>query len=202
MRFLAPVLTLIIGVAVQFHGAATARETSIPRKLDEPAAERLAAEAVFGADKLLEYFDYDERLNRTFTPPFVSLRPQQAAGGRRLRLLCRQSVDRRRVGSVGLPQIVYARLAQIAGRNPAPFHRRGNEAICPAASPQTHMHCRGLTDAGDLSQVADISMAHPLHYEAVSGEQVARGVILGGSYLTSGANADVGAPHPPSSSLP
>ena len=45
-------------------------------------------------------------------------------------------------------------------------------------------------------------MAHPLHYEAVSGEQVARGVILGGSYLTSGANADVGATHPPSSILP
>lgn len=71
MRFLAPVLMLIIGVAVQFHDAATARETSIPRKLDEPTAERLAAEAVFGADKLLEYLDYDENISRTFTPPFI-----------------------------------------------------------------------------------------------------------------------------------
>ena len=71
MRSLAPALMLIIGVAVQFHGVATAREASIPQKVDEAAAERLAAEAVFGAHKLLEYFDYDENISRTFTPPFL-----------------------------------------------------------------------------------------------------------------------------------
>jgi hypothetical protein len=47
------------------HGVA-ARAAEISWKIDEPAAQRLAAEAHYGADKRLDVFDYDSNLS----PPF------------------------------------------------------------------------------------------------------------------------------------
>jgi len=63
------VLALISAGLISCHGIA-ARETKTPRKIDEPTAERLAAEAVFGADKDLEFLDYDGNISSNFTPPF------------------------------------------------------------------------------------------------------------------------------------
>lgn len=55
-----------IGTALLLLDRVAARETRIPWKLDEPTAERLTAEAVFGADKYLDSFDDQGNVN----PPF------------------------------------------------------------------------------------------------------------------------------------
>ena len=47
------------------QGVAT-QATEIPWKIDEPTAQRLAAEGHYGADKYLDVFDYDSNLG----PPF------------------------------------------------------------------------------------------------------------------------------------
>jgi hypothetical protein len=52
------VLALIGGLIVLGHSAG-ARETKILWKIDELTAQRLAAEAFFGADKDLEFLAYD-----------------------------------------------------------------------------------------------------------------------------------------------
>jgi hypothetical protein len=50
---------VLIGVAmISCHGVA-ASETRIPWKIDESTAKRLAAEAVYGADKYLNAYDFD-----------------------------------------------------------------------------------------------------------------------------------------------
>jgi hypothetical protein len=54
-----------------YHGVA-ARELKIPWKIDEPTAERLAAEAVHGSDKDLEFFDYDSGVSNNFPLRFWS----------------------------------------------------------------------------------------------------------------------------------
>jgi len=59
------IFALIGGTLVLSHGVA-ARDAKIAWKIDEPTAERLAAEAVFGVDKYLDSFDYDSNLD----PPF------------------------------------------------------------------------------------------------------------------------------------
>ena len=48
-----------------------ARETTISRKIDEPTAQRLAAEAVYRGDKYLEFFEYDGNMSSNFSPPFL-----------------------------------------------------------------------------------------------------------------------------------
>ncbi len=59
------VSALISGVIILcYRGATLAAE--IPWKIDEPTAQRLAAEAVYGADKYLEAFDYADKLNHPF----------------------------------------------------------------------------------------------------------------------------------------
>jgi hypothetical protein len=48
-----------IGVAMISCHAVAANETRIPWKIDESTAKRLAAEAVYGADKYLNAYDFD-----------------------------------------------------------------------------------------------------------------------------------------------
>ena len=66
----ARVLALIGGLILSCHGIA-ARTAEIPWKIDEPAAQRLAAEANHGSDEYLEFFEYDNGVSNNFTPPFI-----------------------------------------------------------------------------------------------------------------------------------
>lgn len=61
-------LSLVGSTVVLSHGVAT-RAAEIPWKIDEPTAQRLAAEAHYGADKYLDVFDYDT--NRGDPPFFI-----------------------------------------------------------------------------------------------------------------------------------
>jgi hypothetical protein len=61
----------LIGAATILCHYVNARETTISREIDESTAQRLAAEAFFGADKDLEFLDYDGSISRNFTPPFI-----------------------------------------------------------------------------------------------------------------------------------
>jgi hypothetical protein len=56
----------LIGAAIILCRGVADGETNIPWKIDEPTAERLAAEGVFGGDRYLDSFDYDSHLD----PPF------------------------------------------------------------------------------------------------------------------------------------
>jgi hypothetical protein len=58
MRLILHALALVGAAITLCHGAA-ASETKISRKINEPTAQRLAAQAVYGADKYLDSFDYD-----------------------------------------------------------------------------------------------------------------------------------------------
>lgn len=49
---------LVGGLIILFHADA-AGATKIPRKIDESTAQRPAAEAVYGGDMYLKFFDYD-----------------------------------------------------------------------------------------------------------------------------------------------
>ena len=113
------VFASVISTIVWFHGAATLA-AEIPWKIDEPTAQRLAAEAHYGADKYLDVFDHTSTMGH----PFRVLRPHRATGSRKLRVFCCEPLDGRCVGPLGMPQIVHAGLAQIAGGDPPPFHSR------------------------------------------------------------------------------
>lgn len=62
----------LIGAGSILCDQVNARETTIYRKIDESTAQRLAAEAFFGADKDLEFLDYDSGISNNFTPPFLA----------------------------------------------------------------------------------------------------------------------------------
>jgi hypothetical protein len=62
----------LIGAATNLCNYVNARETTISRKIDESTAQRLTAEAFFGADKDLEFFEYDSGVSNDFTPPFFA----------------------------------------------------------------------------------------------------------------------------------
>jgi hypothetical protein len=55
-----------VGSTILLPHSITVRAAEIPWKIDEPTAQRLAAEAHYGADKRLDVFDYDANLS----PPF------------------------------------------------------------------------------------------------------------------------------------
>jgi len=65
LRSAVPVFGLIAAATILCRGVADG-ETKIPRKIDEPTAERLAAEAVLGGEKHLEAFDDQGNVD----PPF------------------------------------------------------------------------------------------------------------------------------------
>jgi hypothetical protein len=56
----------LIGFGIALCHSATTRAAEIPWKIDEPTAQRLAAEGDHGAAPYLELFDYDANLS----PPF------------------------------------------------------------------------------------------------------------------------------------
>jgi hypothetical protein len=62
---------VLIGVALVLCQGAAASETKILRKVNEPTAQRLAAEAVYRGDKYLEFFEYDDSMSSNFSPPFL-----------------------------------------------------------------------------------------------------------------------------------
>lgn len=62
---------VLIGATSILCDYVSARETTISRKIDESTAQRLTAETFFGADKDLEFLDYDGSISRNFTPPFI-----------------------------------------------------------------------------------------------------------------------------------
>jgi hypothetical protein len=59
------IFALAISTIVWFHSAATLA-AEIPWKIDEPTAQRLAAEAHYGADKYLDVFDYASTMGHPF----------------------------------------------------------------------------------------------------------------------------------------
>jgi hypothetical protein len=69
-RYALYVFALISAATILCHYV-NAREMTISRQIDESAAQRLAAEAFFGADKDLEFLDYDGSISSNFTPPFI-----------------------------------------------------------------------------------------------------------------------------------
>jgi hypothetical protein len=64
------VFTLIGSMMLVCRGVA-AGEAQIPRKIDVPTAQRLAAEGDHGSETGLGFFDYDSGVSRNFTPPFM-----------------------------------------------------------------------------------------------------------------------------------
>lgn len=58
----------VIGGVLAFYQVIVALAAQIPFKIDVETAQRRAAEAVYGVDaeKYLDYFDYDEKLDRFF----------------------------------------------------------------------------------------------------------------------------------------
>jgi hypothetical protein len=73
----ARVFGLIGGLTLSCHGIAARtaeipwKIKEIPWKINESIAQQLAAEGHYGADKGLEYFDYDSGVSNNFTPPFI-----------------------------------------------------------------------------------------------------------------------------------
>ncbi len=59
-------LVVLIDGAVLISNGAVARATKMPWKVDEPTAQRLAAEGHYGADREVDAFDYNPGAN----PPF------------------------------------------------------------------------------------------------------------------------------------
>lgn len=60
-----PVLALL-GSVIVLCLSVSSRAAELPWKIDEPTAQRLAAEGHYGSDRGLEFFDYDGNLS----PPF------------------------------------------------------------------------------------------------------------------------------------
>jgi hypothetical protein len=73
-------LALLSSTMLVSHGVPT-RAAEVPWKINEPTAQRLAAEAHYGADKYLDAFDYDT--NRGNPPFFIfyGLNQAPAEGG-------------------------------------------------------------------------------------------------------------------------
>ncbi|MGH7047251.1 MAG: hypothetical protein ACREE2_12790 [Stellaceae bacterium] len=60
----------LIGAAIICCDGIT-HQTKTPWKIDQPTAQHLAAEAVYGGVKYLGFFDYDSDVTDNFTPPFI-----------------------------------------------------------------------------------------------------------------------------------
>lgn len=73
-------LILIAAAMILCHGV-TASETRIPWKINESTARRLAAEGHYGADKGLEYFDYDSKSGSFFVFDGLTKPPAEGSFG-------------------------------------------------------------------------------------------------------------------------
>lgn len=75
----------LIGAALVLCDGVVARDTKIPWKINKSIAQRLAAEGHYGADKGLEYFDYDSNGGSFFVFDGLTKPP---AEGSVLTLIC------------------------------------------------------------------------------------------------------------------
>jgi len=68
----APQVFALMGAAIILCHGVAAGEAEIIRKIDKTTAQRLAAEAVYGRNEYLEFFEYDSGVSNNFTPPFFA----------------------------------------------------------------------------------------------------------------------------------
>lgn len=137
----APQVFALVGAAIILCHGVAASEAEIIRKIDKTTAQHLAAEAVYGRDEYLEFFEYDSGVSNNFTPPFfayygASKPPAEGSFG----VFAVQPVDRRRVESLGLPSLVHPGITQIASGDPPTVHARRTETIRPPAPSQADVH--------------------------------------------------------------